>query len=62
MAGLDPAIHEQNQRPGAIPAFFPFDIDAFALLSSSANGSRECAPDDRLRRTIQYAAASRLYR
>jgi hypothetical protein len=26
-------------------------------LSSSATGSRERAPDDRLRRTIQYAAA-----
>jgi hypothetical protein len=25
-----------------------------------ATGSRECAPDDRLRRGIQYAAASRL--
>src|SRR5436309_7560474 len=26
-------------------------------LSSSATGSRECAPDDRLRRTIQYPRA-----
>jgi hypothetical protein len=26
------------------------------LTSSSANGSRECAPDDRLRRMIQYSA------
>ena len=26
-----------------------------SLPSSSANGSRECAPDDRLRRTIQYS-------
>jgi hypothetical protein len=27
-----------------------------ARLSCPANGSRECAPDDRLRRDIQYAA------
>jgi hypothetical protein len=27
------------------------------MVSSSANGSRKCAPDDRLRRMIQYAAA-----
>jgi hypothetical protein len=29
--------------------------------SYSANGSRECAPDDRLRRGIQYAAVYRFY-
>jgi hypothetical protein len=30
-------------------------------VSSSANGSREGAPDDKLRRMIQYAAAPIFY-
>jgi hypothetical protein len=38
------------------------DPGVFAPLSSSANGSAEWPPDDRLQRTIQYAAASRLNR
>ncbi|WP_159006940.1 hypothetical protein [Bradyrhizobium sp. S69] len=30
-------------------------------MSSSANGSRECAPDDKLRRMIQYTATPIFY-
>jgi hypothetical protein len=44
------------KRPGTIPAF------AFPPPSSSANGSAVWPPDDRLQRTIQYAARSRFYR
>jgi hypothetical protein len=32
----------------------------FLRFSSSATGSRECAPDDRLRRMIQYSATLKI--
>jgi hypothetical protein len=57
MAAFAGMTREKNEKAGSDPGLF-----SIILLSSSANGSAEWPPDDRLRRTIQYAAPFRFYR
>ena len=54
------SVHEATMDCFASLAMTPIAFPR-TELSSPANGSRECAPDDRLRRGIQYAAAHRFY-